>query len=97
MKTPEFTVNDKLNQFELHIEEDVAFLEYYTEDNKIFLTHTEVPEALQGRGYAKELVKQSLQWVKDNKLVAVPACSYVADFVNKNPEWRSILSEGYQM
>ncbi len=92
-----FNVNKELNQFELQTEGDVAFLEYFFEDGKIFLTHTEVPEPLRGKGHAKELVKCSLQYAKDNDFIVVPACSYVADYVSNNPQWRDILSEGYQM
>ena len=97
METPEFKVNETLNQFELHAEGEVAYLEYFFEGRKIFLTHTETPAPIRGKGYAKELVKSSLQYAKDNKYIVVPACSYVADYVSNNPQWRDILSEGYQM
>ncbi|SFQ23855.1 hypothetical protein SAMN05444144_102115 [Flavobacterium akiainvivens] len=97
MEPVEFKVNDTLKQFELHVEGEVAYLEYFFEGKKIFLTHTETPKSLRGKGYAKELVKRSLEHTKQHKYVVVPACSFVADYVNHNPEWRAILSEGYQM
>lgn len=97
MEPVEFKVNDTLKQFELHAEGEVAYLEYFFEGKKIFLTHTESPESIRGKGYAKELVNKSLQYAKEHKYIVVPACSYVADYVNNHPEWRDILSEGYQM
>lgn len=93
----EFSNNKQENQFELLIEDQVAFLEYYRDGKKIFLNHTEVPVDLRGRGHAAELVKKSLQYSREHKLIVVPSCSYVARFIDNNPEWHDVLSEGYQM
>lgn len=92
-----FKVNEQQNQFEFHNEGHVAFLEYIKEGKKIYLTHTEAPKELQGTGAAKELVKKALQYSRENSLTVVPSCSYVANYVNKNTEWRDVLSDGYQM
>jgi predicted GNAT family acetyltransferase len=92
-----FKVNEEENQFELHTKEGTAFLEFIREGEKIFLTHTETPEALRGQGIAADLVKHSLQRAKDNGLTVVPSCSFVAKYVNNHPEWNDILSDGYRM
>lgn len=92
-----FTHNESQRQFELGAAGYTAFLEYYTEGSKIYLTHTEAPEAMRGTGAASELVKKSLQYAKDKGLTVVPSCSYVAHYINNHPEWASVLSEGYQM
>jgi len=95
--TTTFKVNEEENQFELHTKGGTAFLEFIREGEKIYLTHTETPEALRGKGIAADLVKQSLQCAKDNGLTVVPSCSFVAHYVNNHPEWNVIVSEGYQM
>lgn len=92
-----FSVNESENQFEFTVKDATAFLEYYKEENKIFFTHTEAPVVLQSTGVASRLVKQSLQYAKDNNLIVVPLCTYVFNYINKHPEWYAILSEGYQM
>jgi predicted GNAT family acetyltransferase len=92
-----FKVNEDENQFELHTKDGTAFLEFIREGEKLFLTHTETPEALRGQGIAADLVKQSLQRAKDNGLTVVPSCSFVAKYVNNHPEWNDILSDGYRM
>lgn len=97
MSDTTFKVNEQENQFELHTQEGVAFLEFIREGKKIYLTHTETPEALRGKGIAAKLVAQSLQYAKDNTLTVVPSCSYVAHYINNDPEWNSLLSAGYQM
>ncbi|MXN92275.1 N-acetyltransferase [Flavobacterium sp. Sd200] len=97
MATETFKINEEENQFELHTQGGIAFLEFIREGEKIYLTHTETPVALRGRGIAASLVKQTLQCAKDNGLTVVPSCSYVAHYVNNHPEWNIILSDGYQM
>jgi predicted GNAT family acetyltransferase len=92
-----FKLNEDENQFELHTKDGTAFLEFIREGEKLFLTHTETPEALRGQGIAADLVKQSLQSAKDNGLTVVPSCSFVAKYVNNHPEWNDILSDGYRM
>lgn len=92
-----FKVNEEEKQFELHHNNHVAFLEFFREGEKIYLTHTETPEALRGKGVAAQLVQRSLQCCKDNGFIVVPQCSYVAHYVDNNPQWRDILSDGYQM
>lgn len=52
---------------------------------------------MRDKGAAGELVKGALQYAKDNGLTVVPSCSYVAHYIDKHPEWASVLSEGYQM
>jgi predicted GNAT family acetyltransferase len=97
MEKTTFKVNEDEKQFELHTKSGTSFLEFYREGEKIYLTHTETPEELRGKGLAAELVKQTLQCAKDNGLTVVPSCSYVLHYVNEHPEWRGVLSDGYQM
>ena len=92
-----FKINESQNQFEQHVNGSIAFLEYIREGEKIYLTHTEAPEKLQGTGAAKELVKNTLQCCRENGFTVVPTCSYVAHYINNNPEWGDILSDGYRM
>jgi predicted GNAT family acetyltransferase len=92
-----FKVNENEKQFELHVKGGVAFIEYYREGEKVFLTHTETPEPLRGKGIAAELVKQTLECARKNGLTVVPLCSYVMHYINEHPEWNDVLSDGYQM
>ncbi len=93
----EFKVNKAENQFEYHQDGEMAFLEYIEKDGKIIMTHTEAPEALQGTGAAKELVKNALQYSRDNNFQVSPSCPYVAKYIERNPEWEDILTDGYRM
>lgn len=92
-----FRLNETAHQFELDVNGELAFLEFYREGDKLFLTHTEVPDTVRGQGVAAHLVKHVLQYARENGLFITPLCSYVAYYFNNNPEWSSLLSEGYQM
>lgn len=89
--------NQAQNQFEFELENGSAFVEYFTEGEKIYLTHTEVSESLRGNGIATQLIRQTLHYIKERHWTLVPQCAFVSDYVGQHPEWRSILSEGYQM
>ena len=93
----QFKINEKEKQFELHVKGGVAFIEYYRDGEKVFLTHTETPESLRGKGIAAELVKKTLECARKNGLTVVPLCSYVMHYLNNHPEWGDVLSDGYQM
>ena len=98
MDTGEFTLNEEKNRFELPVEEDTAYIEYIlTKDNIIFLTHTEVPQALEGKGIGKKIVGQTLDYIKQKDYTLAPLCPFVASYIKRNPEWKSILAKGYNV
>ena len=92
-----FIVNEAENQFELHIGERLAFLEFVTKEDKIYLTHTSVPKSLEGQGIGSELVDKTLKHLQSENAVVVPLCSFVAHYIDNNPEYATLLSDGYQM
>ena len=59
-------VNTTLNQFELEVGQDIAFIEYKLSGNTLFLIHTEVPHELEGKGVGTAIVQKALQYAKDN-------------------------------
>lgn len=97
MMPHELIHNEASHQFEFQIDGKVAFVEYFTEGKKVYLTHTEVPESLRGNGIASQLIAQTLAYLKKHHKILVPQCAFVSAYIDGHPEWRSILSEGYQM
>jgi len=96
-KNYKLIVNEGESQFEFQIGNQTALIEFAIESQKIYLTHTEVPQDLQGNGVASELVKQTLTHIKEQNLIVMPLCSFVAKYIDNHPEWHSLLSEGYQL
>ncbi len=94
----EFIVNYEKKRFELHTEGHIAFIDYIlNSENIMFLTHTEVPKELGGRGIGKIIVKHALEFIQQNNYTLAPLCPFVAAYVKKNPEWSSILAKGYSV
>jgi predicted GNAT family acetyltransferase len=84
--------NEKQSQFETTVDGHVALAAYDLEDpNRIVFTHTDVPEALAGRGIAGEIVKFGLDHAREKKLTVVPQCSYVASYVKRHPEYQDLV------
>ena len=57
----------------------------------IVLSHTEVPEQLEGQGLGSKIVRGALDIVRARGLKAVPACGFVAAFIRKNPGYQDLL------
>ena len=86
--------NTDRKQFEWHIEGHTARVEYIIAQEKIFLTHTEVPKALEGKGIASKLVKAVLEEVEKRNLTLVPLCPFVAMYIKRHPEWQKLVLKG---
>ena len=86
--------NTEEQQFEFHIDSFIPRIEYIKVKDRIFLTHTEVPKALEGKGIGSALVKSVLQNVKAMNLPVVPLCPFVAAYIKRHPEWQALVMKG---
>ncbi|MDP9165980.1 MAG: N-acetyltransferase [Actinomycetota bacterium] len=68
----------------------VGLAEYFDRDGRRTFPHTEVSPRFQGRGLATILVGDALHATREAGLRVVPACSMVADYVDKHPEFEDI-------
>ena len=85
--------NTEKKQYEIHVDDDLARIEYMKAQGKIFLTHTEVPEKFEGKGIGSALVRQVLDDIRQKELALVPLCPFVAAFINRHPEYNSLISK----
>lgn len=87
--------NNEDHQYELHVEKGIAKIEYIiTKNEEIYLTHTEVPPAMEGKGIGSQLVEKALKNIEERKLTLVPLCPFVAGYIQKHPEWKRIVKKG---
>ncbi|RTY90033.1 GNAT family N-acetyltransferase [Flavobacterium sp. GT3R68] len=92
------TINPEKKRFEMDIDGHVAFIEFIINNyNILFLTHTEVPVALEGKGVGSAIVEKALRYMKEHNYTLAPLCSFVAKYVTKHPEWHSFLAKGYHV
>ena len=84
-----------LHQYEFRIGDLIPRIEYIkTKNGEIYLTHTEVPSALEGKGVGSSLVRLALEDIERQQLRLVPLCPFVAGYVQKHPEWKRLVMEG---
>ena len=88
------TDNPSKKRYEAVIEGHTAFIEYIKTKEKIFLPHTEVPVALEGKGIGSAMVLQVLEDIEKLGLTLVPLCPFVAMYLKKHPEWRRLVMKG---
>ncbi len=82
------------NRFELEEMGETAYLEFDLDSaGWITLLHTEVPEALRGRGIAGELAKTGLEYARDNQLKVDVVCPLVANYIAKHPEFQPLVGQ----
>lgn len=82
--------NEALHNFELFIDGARAFIDYKQKGDKVYLIHTEVPEALQGKGVAAAIVEKTFRYMEAHQLKLVPLCVYVKHFLSTHPEWNRL-------
>ena len=89
--------NTEAKQYEFHVDGHVPRIEYIKTKEKIFLTHTEVPKALEGKGVGSALVKAVLKDIERQELTLVPLCPFVAAYIKRHPEWRKLVLKGIKI
>lgn len=79
----ETPIEHQSGRFLLRVDGQDCVLDYRLEPGRVVFSYTGVPAALQGRGLAARLVEAGLQWAEGQGLQVVPACSYVASYLQR--------------
>lgn len=69
----------------------MAIVEYFMRDGEMVFTHTEVPEALEGKGIASRLAKFALEYAREHNLHIAPLCPFVKTYVERHPEYKTMI------
>ncbi len=89
----ELVVNTADRRFEMRVDEQLAFIDYKQGGRRVFLIHTEVPAAIEGKGVASALVEKTFQYLDENHLRLVPLCAFVISYLQKHPQWNRLVAE----
>jgi uncharacterized protein len=91
-------LNEDKKRFELEVDGKTAFIEFIlNNENILFLTHTEVPIGLEGKGVGSTIVSKTLNYIKEKRYTLAPLCPFVAAYLKRHPEWKEILAKGYNV
>lgn len=87
----EFRDDPTQNRFELDVEGGTAFAYYRLEPGTIIFIHTEVPQALSGRGIGSRLIRAALEAARAQGRKVVAQCPFVSAYLGKHPEFNDLI------
>jgi predicted GNAT family acetyltransferase len=97
MSNPESQVselrqNAAHSRYEFDVDGATAIAVYRASPGVLTFTHTEVPASLRGQGIGSRMMRAVLADVRAQGLKVVPRCPFVADYVERNPEFADLLA-----
>lgn len=71
--------------------DELGEVEYERRGDTLMLLRAEVPSELRGGGYGVQLVRQTLEMIRDeNHGTVQPICPFIAKFMVKYPEFQAL-------
>ncbi|OWK73696.1 GNAT family N-acetyltransferase [Flavobacteriaceae bacterium JJC] len=88
------TNNEKKGVFEIYFDGKKAGEMTYTwaGEDKFIIDHTEVDEAYNGKGLAKQLVYAGVDYARKNGKKVIPLCPYAKATIARNAELQDVLA-----
>ena len=80
------------HRFTMAVEGQECVLDYVLDGKTMTITHTGVPSAVAGRGLAGKITQYALDYAREHHWKVVPACSYVAVWIERHPEYQPLLA-----
>jgi predicted GNAT family acetyltransferase len=85
--------NDAEERYEILLDDQVVGSAYFSrQGDTITFIHTEVDDRFQHRGLAGDLARASLDDAGQQGWTVVPQCSFIAGFIQRNPEYRRLVT-----
>ena len=85
--------NEAKGRFEATVNGQLAVAAYRRDGATVTFTHTEVPDDVEGQGIGGQLVRAALDHARSAGWRVVPACAFVAAYIERHPEYQSLLAE----
>ena len=90
--------NPDRRRFEIDLgDESLAIAEYTLPAGKIMFTHTEVPEAHEGKGIGTRLIRFALDAARERDLKVIPICPFFAAYMRKNADVQDLLDPAWRI
>jgi uncharacterized protein len=79
-------------RFECTVQGHLCVADYQLSNGVMLLTHTRVPDELQGQGIASKLMAAVLQHTRDEGLKIDPICSFARVYMQRHPNTQDLLA-----
>ena len=83
--------NESGQQFETTVDGHRGLLTYSESDGKLYLLHTEVPEAMEGHGIGSALVRASMEYAREKQVKVVPFCPFAREWLHRHPDYQEMV------
>ncbi len=85
--------NAENSRYELVIDGDLAGIaDYSIMGDQVVMPHTEIQHRRRGQGLGAVLVRGALEDVRSTGRSVVPSCWFVAQFIEENAEFHSLVA-----
>jgi predicted GNAT family acetyltransferase len=84
--------NAELHRFEIDVDGVTAFSVYGRKGGVVTFIHTEVPEALSGKGVGSSLARGALDLVRARGEKVIAKCPFIAAHIKKHAEYQDLLA-----
>lgn len=89
--TTEVRRAEERSRYELLIDGELAGVaDYRQQDDVLVFPHTEIDPSRRGQGLGAVLVQSALDDVRSQGRKVVPACWYVAEFLEQHPDYADL-------
>jgi len=83
--------NPALHRFEMDTEAGPAIVSYRRDGKVLKLIHTEVPEAMAGKGVGSRLAQGVLNLIRASGDTIVPLCDFMRGYIGRHPEYADLV------
>lgn len=84
--------NPALSRYEMVVDGVTAFVVYRRDGDVVELVHTEVPQALSGRGVGTALARGTLDLIRAAGQRTRPLCPFIAAFIQRHPDYADLVA-----
>ena len=90
-QSPTVVDRPELERYELAVDGEVAILAYRRRDDRITLSHTEVPEAFRGRGVGGVLARHAFEEARRTGQQVIVKCPFVTAWLKRHHEYDNLI------
>lgn len=83
--------NEAEEQFEVALGSDRAVLTYAEQNGKLYVLHTEVPEAMEGHGIGSALVSAAMDYAGEKGMKVVPFCPFAKAWLHRHHDYDEMV------